>query len=76
VIPLALAACAAPGPSVVSVPTRVGPSGLLIRLNWGDDPRGFGGHNADFLTDGTVIRWVNGMPAYMANRAGFWSRTP
>ena len=56
---LVLAACAAPGPSVISVPARVGPSGLLVRLDVGY--QGFDlGHRADYLTDGTVIRWVNG----------------
>ena len=55
--PLALVACAAPGPPVVSVPARVGPSGLLIRLNIGHEGFGVGRHSADYLTDGTVIRW-------------------
>src|SRR5450755_2159952 len=60
VIPLALTACTAPGPSVVPVPSRVGPSGLLVRLDVGYGQLGFGQHRADILTDGTVIRWVNG----------------
>jgi hypothetical protein len=56
-VPLALVACATPGPSVVSLPPRVGPSGLLIRLDYGWKGFGIGRHNADYLTDGTVIRW-------------------
>jgi hypothetical protein len=59
-IPLALAACAAPGPAAVSVPAKLIPSGLLIRMNWGGDDRGLNAHNADYFSDGTVIRWVNG----------------
>ena len=56
-VPLALVACAAPGPSVISVPARVGPSGLLIRLDYGWKGFGVGRHSADYLADGTVIRW-------------------
>jgi hypothetical protein len=39
-----------------------GPSGLLIRLNVDYDQgpdHGFGRHTADYLVDGTVIRWTN-----------------
>jgi hypothetical protein len=62
-VPLALMGCAAPVPpmppvpSVASVPARVGASGLLIRLNTGSNGSGAGGHRADYLVDGTVIRW-------------------
>jgi hypothetical protein len=46
-----------------AVPTGVhGPSGLLIRLNVDYDQgpdHGFGRHTADYLSDGTVIRWTN-----------------
>ena len=45
---------------MVSVPARTGPSGLLIRFDYGWKGFGQGRHNADYLTDGTVIRWVNG----------------
>ena len=59
-IPLALAACAVPAPSVLSVPPRAGnTSGLLIRLDMGYAPMGLGRHSADYLADGTVIRWAN-----------------
>jgi hypothetical protein len=56
-VPLALVACATPGPSVVSVPSRVGPSGLLVRLDYGWKGFGHGRHSADYLAGGTVIRW-------------------
>ena len=42
---------------MVSVPARVGPSGLLIRLDIGQEGFGVGRHSADYLADGTVIRW-------------------
>jgi hypothetical protein len=57
---LIFAACGTPAPSVVSVPARVGPSGLLIRLDVNTHSNGVGRHSVDYLTDGTVIRWVNG----------------
>ena len=48
------------GPAVISAHARNGPSGLLIRLNFGDDSLGLRQHRADYLVDGTVIRWVDG----------------
>ncbi len=57
-----------PGMDGIPVPSDAvpagahGPSGLLIRLNVDYDQgpdHGFGRHTADYLVDGTVIRWTN-----------------
>jgi hypothetical protein len=60
-VALALAACGVAG-------TRVSPSGrptaapgapkLVIRLDTGNDERGVGQHDADYLSDGTIIRYT------------------
>jgi len=55
---------------VVSAPARVGSSGLLVRLDIGWQGFGAGRHSADYLTDGTVIRWVNGTACGYAQPCG------
>ncbi len=42
------------------MPPRIGGSGLLVRLDVGQEDFGLGRHSADYLTDGTVIRWKTG----------------
>jgi hypothetical protein len=58
-VPLALVACGSPNPSSLALASpRVGPSGLLVRLDIGwDKSYHLGRHSADYLADGTVIRW-------------------
>jgi hypothetical protein len=62
VIFLVLAACGAAATRVPSSPRPTAAPGaprLLIRLNVGGDERGVGVHFADYLSDGSVIRWAN-----------------
>ncbi len=58
-LPLALFACGSPSTSSLALASpRVGPSGLLVRLDIGwDKSYHLGRHSADYLADGTVVRW-------------------
>jgi hypothetical protein len=63
---LAVAACGRTGIHVSSSPQPTAAAGapkLLIRLDRGDADFGVRQHAADYLTDGTVVRWVNHDPA-------------
>ena len=79
---LAFAACAsAPGPSLVPVPTNSPPTAapdaprLLIRLNVGAGPYSIGRHTADYLSDGSIIRWtVVGSVCQLAQPCGTLER--
>jgi hypothetical protein len=79
---LALSACAsAPGPSLVPVPANSPPTAapgaprLLVRLNVGAGPYGIGRHTADYLSDGTVVRWtVVGSVCQLAQPCGTMER--
>ena len=56
-------------------PSNAGPSGLLIRLDLGDDGVfGLGRHSADYLSDGTVIRWVTGSACEIGQGCGTLER--
>jgi hypothetical protein len=67
---LMLATCAT-GPERIPAPANATPDAsntgptLLIRMDVGfaNDSRGTGPHTADYLSDGTVVRWINAGPA-------------
>lgn len=68
---LAISGCA--GPALIHVSSNPEPTSapgaptLMIRLDVGNDDRGVGLHTADYLSDGTVIRWAP-RPACEAGR--------
>lgn len=65
-IALALSACGRTGIKVSSSPQPTAAPGaptLLVRLDEGNDDRGVRQHLADYLSDGTVVRWANNGPA-------------